>query len=189
MRELWLIRHAETEWSVARRHTGRTDIPLATAGREHAAALAPRLADHPFALVLVSPLSRARQTAELAGLSEHAQPRDDLMEWDYGAYEGITTAEIRERRPGWSLWHDGCPEGEQAAGVGARVDRVIAEALAVADDEADVACVAHSHVLRVLAARWLEQAPAFGARLVLDTASVSRLGFEHGERAVRTWNA
>jgi len=186
MDELWLVRHAETEWSRDLRHTGRTDIPLTDRGRAAAAALKPRLADHEFARVLVSPLVRARETAELAGLGADAQLRDDLMEWDYGDYEGITSAEIRERRPGWSLWRDGCPGGEDADAVGARADRVIAEVLAVADG--DVACVAHGHLLRVLAARWLQQPAAFGGRLVLATGAVCRLGFEHEQRALLSWN-
>lgn len=186
MDELWLVRHAETDWSRDRRHTGRTDIPLTDRGRDAAAALRPRLSEHRFARVLVSPLGRARETAELAGLGEDAALRDDLMEWDYGDYEGLTSVQIRERRPGWYLWRDGCPGGEDADAVGARADRVIAEALAV--PAGDVACVAHGHVLRVLAARWLEQPAAFGGRLVLVTGAVCRLGFEHERRALRSWN-
>jgi broad specificity phosphatase PhoE len=185
MNELWLVRHAETEWSKAGRHTGRTDIPLTDDGRAAARALRPRIADHPFTAVFASPLSRARETAELAGLGEHAQLRDDLLEWDYGDYEGITTPEIRERRPGWFLWTDGVPNGEAAADVGTRVDRVIAEALTL---DGDVAIVAHGHVLRVLAARWLEQPPTLGGRLVLVTGGISRLGFERDVRALLAWN-
>jgi broad specificity phosphatase PhoE len=185
MNELWIVRHAETEWAKAHKHTGRTDIPLTDAGREAARALRPRIGDHPFAAVLVSPLSRARETAELAGLGEHAQLRDDLVEWDYGDYEGITTPEIREHRPGWYLWTDGAPQGETAADVAARVDRVIAEALQV---DGDVAVVAHGHVLRVLGARWLEQAPELGGRLVLETGALCRLGFERDIRALLAWN-
>ena len=185
MNELWLVRHAETEWAKAGRHTGRTDIPLTDDGRAAARALRPRVGDHPFTAVFASPLSRARETADLAGLGEHAQLRDDLLEWDYGAYEGITTAAIQAQRPGWSLWTDGCPEGETAADVGARVDRVIAEALAL---DGDVAIVAHGHVLRVLAARWLEQPPALGGRLVLGTGGICRLGFERDVRALLAWN-
>ncbi|HMJ37050.1 MAG TPA: histidine phosphatase family protein [Baekduia sp.] len=185
MNELWLIRHAETEWAKAHRHTGLTDIPLTDDGRAAARALRDRLAGHDFSAVLVSPLSRARETAELAGLGEHAQMRDDLLEWDYGDYEGITTTEIREGRPGWYLWDDGVPHGETGDDVAARVDRVIAEALQL---DGDVAIVAHGHVLRVLAARWLEQPAAFGGRLVLDTGTVSRLGFERDVRALLAWN-
>jgi probable phosphoglycerate mutase len=181
--ELWLLRHAETEWSRDGRHTGRTDVPLTENGRERARALREQLAGHTFVLVLSSPLSRARETAELAGLEP--QIRDDLLEFDYGEYEGITTAEIREQRPDWYLWRDGSPGGETAEQVGARVDRVIAEALAAGGD---VALFAHGHVLRALAARWLEQPAAFGGRLALDTGAVSVLGFEREIRVIRRWN-
>jgi broad specificity phosphatase PhoE len=181
--ELWLVRHTETEWSRSGRHTGRTDLPLTEAGREQARALRDRFAGRTFALVLSSPLSRARETAELAGLEP--QLRDDLVEFDYGEYEGITTAEIREQRPGWDLWRDGSPGGETAEQVGARVDRVIEEALAAGGD---VAIVAHGHVLRALAARWVEQPAAFGRRLPLDTGTISVLGFEREVRVIRRWN-
>ena len=181
--DVWLLRHAETEWSRDRRHTGRTDVPLTDSGREAARALRARVLEHPFALVLASPLSRARQTAELAGLTP--QLRDDLVEFDYGAYEGITTDEIRAQRPGWNLWRDGCPGGESADDVGRRMDRVIAEVLEAAGD---VALVAHGHVLRVLAARWAEQPAAFAGRLMLDTGAISVLGFERETRVIRSWN-
>jgi probable phosphoglycerate mutase len=181
--EVWLLRHAETEWSRDGRHTGRTDVPLTDLGRERARALGERIAGHPFALVLSSPLSRARETAELAGLTPKL--RDDLLEFDYGEYEGITTAQIRETRPGWYLWRDGCPGGETADDVGARVDVVIEEALAA---DGDVALVAHGHVLRALAARWLEQPAALGGRLRLDTGTISVLGFERDVRVIRAWN-
>jgi broad specificity phosphatase PhoE len=187
--EVWLVRHAETEWSRTGRHTGRTDIPLTDAGQDVARDLAPRLAGHTFAQVRVSPLGRARVTATLAGVdldAAHVVLDDDLLEWDYGDYEGITTPQIREDRPGWFLWRDGCPAGEEAADVGARVDRVIAEICAV---DGDVLVIAHGHVLRVLTARWLAQPPAFGARLILDTGSICMLGQERGVRAVRRWNA
>jgi probable phosphoglycerate mutase len=183
--ELWLIRHAETEWSRTHKHTGRTDIPLTDAGREVARALRDRLAAHAFAAVFVSPLSRARETADLAGLGDRAQLRDDLMEWDYGDYEGLTTAEIRQGRPDWFLWRDGVPNGERPEDVAARVDRVIEEALRV---DGDVAIVAHGHVLRVLAARWVEQPPAFGARLALHTGAIGRCGFERETRVLTGWN-
>jgi probable phosphoglycerate mutase len=182
--DVWLLRHAETEWSRDGRHTGRTDVPLTDAGREAARALRARVADHPFALVLCSPLSRARETAELAGLEPEL--RDDLVEFDYGDYEGITTDEIRERRPGWSLWRDGAPGGETADDVGRRVDRVIEEVLRA---DGDVALVAHGHVLRALAARWVEQPAAFGGRIRLDTGTLSILGFEREVRVIRRWNA
>jgi len=182
--EVWLLRHAETEWSRSGRHTGRTDVPLTDEGRERARGLRERVAGHMFALVLSSPLSRAHETAQLAGLTP--QLRDDLREFDYGDYEGITTAQIREQHPGWYLWRDGCPGGETADEVGLRVDRVIEEALGA---DGDVALVAHGHVLRALAARWVEQRAAFGGRLRLDTGSISVLGFERQVRVIRRWNA
>src|SRR5690349_14502789 len=163
--ELWLARHAETEWSKTHRHTGRTDVPLTDEGRRHAATLRDRIGDHPFAKVLASPLSRARVTAEIAGYGDRLELRDDLVEFDYGDYEGITTADIRKARPDWFLWRDGSPGGETPDQVGARVDRVIDEALQA---DGDVLVFAHGHVLRVLAARWLEQPAAFGGRLALD---------------------
>jgi probable phosphoglycerate mutase len=181
---VWLLRHAETEWSRTGKHTGRTDIPLTDKGREVARALPGRLAGQEFALVLCSPLSRARETAQLAGL-ECSGLRDDLVEWDYGDYEGLTTPEIRETRPDWWLWRDGCPGGEMPADVGARTDRVIAE---VNEVDGVVALVAHGHVLRVLGARWVEEPPAFGARLFLATGTVSVLGFERDTRVLRSWN-
>lgn len=182
--EVWLLRHAETEWSRDGRHTGRTDVPLTDAGRERARALRERIAGHEFALVLSSPLSRARETAQLAGLAP--QLRDDLLEFDYGEYEGITTAQIREQRPDWYLWRDGSPGGETAADVGRRVDRIIDEALTATGD---VALVAHGHVLRALAARWVQEPAAFGGRLKLDTGAVCVLGFEREVRVIRHWNS
>jgi probable phosphoglycerate mutase len=181
--EIWLLRHAETEWSRDGRHTGRTDVPLTEAGRDRARALRERIARREFAMVLSSPLSRARETAELAGLDP--QLREDLVEFDYGAYEGITTAQIREQQPGWYLWRDGCPGGETADDVGRRVDRIIDEALTAGGD---VALVAHGHVLRALAARWVEEPAAFGGRLQLDTGAVCIVGFEREVRVIRHWN-
>jgi broad specificity phosphatase PhoE len=183
--EVLLIRHAETEWSRAGRHTGRTDLPLTDSGRRKARALAPLLAGRRYVRVLVSPLRRARETCELCGLAAGAQTLAQLAEWDYGDYEGLTSAEIAARRPGWSLWRDGCPGGESAAEVAARADEVIASLGTI---EGAVAIFAHGHVLRVLAARWLEAEPQLGARLMLDTGTVSMLGFEHGVRALRRWN-
>jgi broad specificity phosphatase PhoE len=183
--EVLLIRHAETEWSLARRHTGRTDLPLTESGRQRARALAPRLAARRYARVLVSPLRRAQETCELCGLAAGAQTLPQLAEWDYGDYEGLTSAQIEARRPGWSLWRDGCPGGESAAQVATRVDEVIASLDAV---DGAVAIFAHGHVLRVLAARWLQAEPQLGARLMLDTGTVSTLGFEHDVRALRRWN-
>ena len=181
--EIVLLRHAETEWSKAGKHTGRTDIPLTADGREHARKAAERLAGRSFALVLSSPLVRARETAEIAGL--HPEFEDDLMEWDYGAYEGRTTKEIRVDRPDWDLWSQGVPEGESPEDVAARADRVIARAAAA---DGDVCLVAHGHLLRVLGARWVEQPAAFGARLWLGTAAICVLGRQRGVRALLGWN-
>jgi broad specificity phosphatase PhoE len=183
--EVWLLRHAETEWSRNGRHTGRTDIPLTDTGREVARALKARLEGHAFALVLCSPLSRARETAQLAGL-EPAALRDDLLEWDYGEYEGITTPQIREKRPDWYLWRDGTPGGESPQAVAARCDRVIAEVRGV---EGRVAIVAHGHILRALGARWFDAEVAVGGRLLLDTGSISVLGWEREVSVLRRWNA
>jgi broad specificity phosphatase PhoE len=183
--DVWLIRHAETEWSKSGQHTGRTDIPLTDEGRAHAATLPERLAGLSFAAVFVSPLGRARETAELAGLGGQAQIRDDLAEYDYGDYEGITTDTIRETRPGWYLWRDGVPNGETPDAVGARADRVIAEALAV---DGDVALVAHGHILRVVAARWVQEPAAFAGRLALSTGALCRLGLERDVRVIEAWN-
>ena len=184
--EVWLVRHAETEWSRDGKHTGHTDVSLTDKGREAARGLGERMASRSFARVLTSPLERARETAQLAGIGAHAEASDDLLEWNYGAYEGITTAEIRDRRPGWYLWSDGAPGGESPEAVAARCDRVIAEVLGTAGD---VALVAHGHILRALAARWVEEPVAFGGRLFLSTGTLSVLGFEREVRVVRSWNA
>jgi broad specificity phosphatase PhoE len=180
-----LVRHTETEWTLSGQHTGRTDLPLTERGREDARQLAARLAGNDFSLVLVSPARRARETCELCGLAADAQVRDDLQEWDYGEYEGLTSPEIEQRRPGWNLWHDGCPGGENAADTGARADRVIAELAAAA---APVAVFSHGHLLRVLGVRWVELPPQEGARLGLSTGSVSRLGSERATRILASWN-
>lgn len=188
---MMLLRHGETEWSRNGRHTGRTDLPLTANGEAQAAALAPLVKARTFDLVLVSPAARARRTAELAGLTDF-EIEPDLWEWDYGGYEGITTATIRETRPGWYLWRDGVipgdadHPGESAAQVGARADRVIARAR---QQEGDVAIVAHGHFLRVFAARWLGLPPEDGRFFKLDTGTYSRLGFEHAEPVVLNWNA
>jgi broad specificity phosphatase PhoE len=182
---VWLVRHAETEWSLSGKHTGRTDVPLTDAGRARARELGARLRDRQFQLVLVSPMERARETARLAGLADACQVREDLLEWDYGEYEGITTREIREARPSWYLWRDGVPGGETAEEVGARCDRIVEEILGV---DGDVAIFAHGHVLRALGARWVEQPVSFGGRLYLTTGSLSVLGFEREVRVIRLWN-
>jgi probable phosphoglycerate mutase len=182
--QLWVVRHGETPWSAGGKHTGRTDVPLSDNGRTQAARLAPMLARHPFALVLTSPLQRAEETSRLAGFDQ-ANVDADLQEWDYGSYDGRTTADIRAERPGWSLWRDGCPDGESAADVGARADRVVARAR---DATGDVVAFAHGHLLRVLAARWIGLAPAAGALLALETATVSVLGWERDQAVVQRWN-
>ena len=184
--QIWLARHGETEWSRTMRHTGRTDIELTEAGREQARALRPALESHGFARVISSPLSRALETCRLALPSRSIEPSEALMEWDYGEYEGLTSKQIRERRPGWVLWRDGCPGGETAAEVGARVDPLVAELL---KSKEDVTLFAHGHVLRVLAARWLGLRPGDGALFALDTATLSILGWEHEEAVIRRWNS
>jgi probable phosphoglycerate mutase len=185
--ELWLLRHGATEWARNGRHTGRTDLPLLAEGEDEARALAPALSGVLFDAVLVSPLQRARRTAELAGLSAAATLCDDLLEWDYGAYEGITTAQIRSTRPDWNLWRDGCPAGEVAAQVQQRCEAVIAKALAVAPAPR-VALVAHGHLLRALAGTWLGLGATGGALLTLSTATISVLGFEREQRVILRWN-
>jgi probable phosphoglycerate mutase len=184
MRELWLVRHGETEWSRSGAHTGRTDIPLTAAGRDNAAAIGRYLEVRQFALVLVSPLQRARDTCRLAGY-ENALIDPDLSEWDYGDYEGFTTPQIQAERPGWSLWTAGVPNGETAAQVAARAEAAIARALPV---DGDVALFAHGHILRVLAARWLGLPPEDGRLFALGTAAVSSLGYERQARVVTRWN-
>ncbi len=180
-----LIRHGETEWSLNGRHTGRTDLPLLPEGEAQARALRPKLAGYQLEAVLTSPLLRARQTCAVAGLGELAVVDPDLAEWDYGDYEGLTTPEIRQDRPGWELFADGVPDGETAADVGVRVDRVIARVRAVGGD---VALVAHSHVLRVLVARWIGLDPTVGRLFVLGPAGLSELGWDRGQPVVQRWN-
>jgi broad specificity phosphatase PhoE len=182
--EIVLIRHGETPWSRDGKHTGHTDIGLTQEGRTRASAIAQLLRAHTFAAVLCSPLLRAQDTAKLAGLVVWATD-PDLIEIDYGRYEGITTVEIRETVPGWTVWTHPIIDGESLLAAGARADRVLARADEI---EGDVALVAHGHILRVLAARWLGLAPQEGARLALDTASVSVLGYERETRVLRRWN-
>jgi probable phosphoglycerate mutase len=179
-----LVRHGATEWSESGRHTSTTDVPLTEAGREAARALGERLRDREFALLLTSPRARARDTAALAGFEAELEP--DLVEVGYGDYEGRTTPEIRVERPGWTVWRDGSPGGETLAQAGERVDRVITRALAA---DGDVALFAHGHILRVLAARWLELPPERGASFALHTATLSELGFERENRVILRWNA
>jgi probable phosphoglycerate mutase len=184
--EIVLARHGETEWSRDGRHTGRTDIPLTDTGRHQARLLGESLAEWSFVKVLSSPLQRALETCRLAGLEDSVETTDDLLEWDYGEYEGITTPQIRESRPDWYLWRDGCPGGEQPGDVGARADRVLA---AIAGCDGDVALFAHGHILRVIAARWIELGPEAGALLALNTGTLSVLGYERETRVLRRWNA
>ena len=190
--QLVLLRHGATEWSTSGKHTGRTDVPLSSLGEDQAGQAASLITGRNFALVLASPLVRAQETAQLAGLS-HVETDANLVEWDYGGYEGLTTRQIRAILPGWSLWRDGVPAhadgqpGENAADVGGRADRVIARVLPVLG-RGDVALVSHGHFLRVFAARWLSLAPTGGAMLALDTGSVSVLGFEHGAHVLWHWN-
>ena len=185
-RQLYLVRHGETEWSRSGQHTGRTDIPLTPRGRRQAAALGDRLRGHQFALVLTSPMSRAWETAQIAGFGD-ARPTPDLMEWDYGTFEGRTTPEIREDHPGWTIWAGPWTGGETPADVGQRVDRVIDRCLD-AGVAGDSLLFAHGHVLRVLAARWLGRTAQDGAHYALATATLSVLGWEHRKRVIETWN-
>lgn len=183
--DLWLVRHGETEWARLGRHTGRTDVPLTDLGREQARSVATRLVGVPFALVLSSPLSRAFETARLAGFGDQVEPDPNLVEWDYGTYEGRTTSEIRSLVPGWSIWRQGPVGGEAIDDVAARADRVIARARSV---EGNVLLFAHGHVLRVLAARWLGLVPNEGRLFTLSTATLSVLGWEHGAPVLVRWN-
>lgn len=187
--QLVLLRHGETEWSRLGKHTGGTDLPLTAEGERRARALLPVLAGRDFGRVLTSPRQRASRTAELAGFAGRLERTEDLAEFDYGAYEGLTTDEIQQDRPGWDLWRDGAPDGETAAQVRVRVERVIARAQVVLDEGRDVLAVAHGHVLRALAAAWIDLPPEGGARLVLGTASLAELGHEHGTRVIDRWNA
>jgi len=184
--EVFLIRHGETEWSLSGQHTGSTDIPLTDHGEAAARLLAPVLADRDFSLVLCSPLQRARRTCELAGLGGQASIDSDLAEWNYGSYEGLTPAAIREQHPGWLVFRDGCPEGESPAEVGERVDRVISR---IRQNGGRVALFAHGHVFRVFVARWIELSPSHGAHFLLDTSTLTILSYYRGIPAVKCWNA
>jgi probable phosphoglycerate mutase len=183
--ELWLVRHGETEWARLGRHTGRTDIPLTETGRDQGRDLGRRLAGHPFELVLTSPLSRAAHTASLAGFGDVVRPESDLREWDYGALEGRLTVDIRADYPGWTIWRGPWPDGETIDAVATRADRIIGRARAA---HGDVLVFAHGHLLRVLAARWLDLPPASGGLFALGTATVSVLGWEHDAAVIERWN-
>jgi probable phosphoglycerate mutase len=182
-----VVRHGETEWSLSGRHTGRTDLPLTARGEENARRVGELLAGRRFVRVFTSPLVRASRTCDLAGFGAAAETDPDLVEWDYGEYEGIKTKEILAARPGWQLYRDGCPRGESPADVAARADRVVARMRAAGGD---VLVFSSGHFLRMLAARWIGQPPAAGAQLVLGTASLSALGYDHDltEPAIRLWN-
>ena len=183
--ELWLIRHGETEWSRSGAHTGRTDLPLTDAGRQEAGAIAHRLAGKRFALVLTSPLQRALETCRLAGYGDVANIEPNLLEWDYGDYEGRTTADIRKEVPGWNLWIAGFPRGETIGQVATRARAVIDRALLA---DGDVALFAHGHILRILTACWLALPPDCARLFALSTASVSILGYERDTRVITRWN-
>lgn len=185
--EIHLVRHGETEWSASGKHTGRTDIPLTPAGEDDARRITKRLQGLSFQAVWSSPSQRAFKTCALAGFGSAGLKKPDLAEWDYGAYEGLTTKQILAERPGWRLFRDGCPSGETAQDVGARADRIVRE---LREAGGNVLVFSSAHVLRVLAARWLGLPPHDGALFALDTASISVLGYEHdlGEPIVRRWN-
>lgn len=182
---IYLIRHGATEWSQSGRHTGRTDIGLTAQGRSDACQVGRLLASIKFRRILVSPLSRAVDTARLAGFQEQIETDLDLREWDYGAYEGVTSLEIRRTVPGWTIWTHPCPNGETAEEVGARADSVLSR---IAPDEGSIALFSHGHILRMLAARWLGLPPAGGRMFELNTASISRLGIEHESKVIQHWN-
>lgn len=179
------VRHGETEWSRSGQHTSRTDLSLIAAGREQARELAPLLGGMDFSRVLSSPLKRALETCELTGFGEEVEVRDELCEWDYGEYEGLTTPQIREQRPDWDLWRDGCPGGETPEQVVERADRLLA---LLEDTAGSVLIFAHGHILRVLGARWIEAPVTMGGELLLSAGSLCVLGHERERRALERWN-
>jgi broad specificity phosphatase PhoE len=183
---LYVVRHGETEWSRHGRHTSHTDLPLTPVGEKAADALGPRLADETFDLVMTSPMRRARDTARRCGFPD-AEVEPDAREWDYGAYEGLTTAEIRESVPGWRVWSNGAPDGETPEQVGERADRIVGRIKALPTGKCLL--VAHGHFLRVLTARWLGQPPQDGALYRLDTSTLSVLGWEREVAVMLKWNA
>ncbi|MCE2808232.1 MAG: histidine phosphatase family protein [Actinobacteria bacterium] len=183
---LYVVRHGATEWSRSGQHTGRTDLPLLPEGEEQARATGSLLANIDFSLVLCSPMQRARRTCELAGLLDCAVTENDLQEWDYGDYEGVTTPKIRETVPGWTVWSGVCPNGETIEQVSNRADRVIER---VRNESGNVIVFAHGHILRILTARWCELDPVEGRRFILDPATLSILGWERETPAIRQWNS
>jgi broad specificity phosphatase PhoE len=186
--ELWVVRHGETEWSASGKHTSRTDVPLTEQGRARAESLREYLKQVGFNAVFVSPMQRARETCAIAGFADRAVVDDGLKEWDYGVYEGRTTAEIRREIPGWSVWKDPIVGGETVEQVGQRADSMIQRALASAPDGGKVALFAHAHILRILAARWIGLDARGGSLLALSTGSVSVLGWERETRVIEHWN-
>jgi broad specificity phosphatase PhoE len=185
MSEILVVRHGETEWSNSGQHTSNTDLPLTEDGRKRAAPLRDVLGRREFALVLSSPLRRARETCEIAGFADRAEIDENLREWNYGEYEGLTTPQIRELNPDWDLWTQGCPGGEKPDEVGARADRVIARMRAA---DGNALAFAHGHILRVVTARWLQMPVSAGARFVLFPGRISTLGFERETEALEGWN-
>lgn len=183
--ELWLIRHGETEWSLSGAHTSRTDIPLTERGRERAIAMRDYLHERDFALVLTSPLQRAQDTCRITGYADVAQMDENLREWDYGEYEGQTTADIRKKIPGWSIWESNPKDGESLSEVAARAQEVIARALGAGGR---VALFSHAHFLRILAASWIGLGPQAGSLFALGTGTVSTLSLERETRVIQTWN-
>ena len=187
--ELWLIRHGETAWALSGQHTGTTDIPLTDRGRERATGIRDYLQHRSFKKVFVSPLGRARETCAIAGYGDVAVVEPNLAEWNYGDFEGKTTAQIREKYPDWLIWNGPIPNGETVEQVGARTDKVIARSLAeIGDDGGSVALFAHGHVLRILTSRWLDLPPTDGRLFALGTGSVSVLGFEREQHVIQSWN-
>ena len=184
--KVYLLRHGETEWSLNGRHTGVTDIPLTENGRKLARQLRPILAREKFVMVLTSPLQRARETCELAGLGTLASVDRDLMEWNYGEYEGLTTEQIRQTRPDWSVFRDGCPGGESPLQVSVRADEIVSRVRTV---DGNVALFSHGHILRVLAARWINLSASYGENFLLDTATLNVLGYYRESPAFKIWNA
>jgi probable phosphoglycerate mutase len=182
---LVIVRHGATEWSESGQHTSRTDLPLLESGKRQASAVGEKLAEFSFELVLCSPLLRARETCRLAGFGDAAEICDGLKEWDYGAYEGLTTPQIRESEPGWWLWRDGCPDGEMPDEIGGRVDGVLERVAAV---DGDALAFAHGHVLRVVTARWLEMEVAAGARFKLLAGALGVLGHERATSVIERWS-
>ena len=184
--KVYVVRHGETEWSISGQHTGITDIPLTENGRNQVKCLQPVLANEVFALVLTSPLHRARETCKLSGLGDKAEVEPNLVEWNYGKYEGVTSKEIHKTVPGWLVFNDGAPGGETPEQIGARADRVIQRVRAV---EGNVALFAHGHIFRVLVARWLDLPAMAGRNFHLDTGTLNILSYYRGYPAVKIWNA